>query len=154
MYWRAMPGTAWYDYSKLTRTSYKGFFRLHQFCWKGLLFSKSHHYSICRISWNIVQRNFINNLEKKLWLFLIHLNICIPTFFWDRYLVIPIYNVEINAHTNWYSKSKKAITIKYLYKSIKDWNKLPEHITNSTSTEIFRERLTHDFLLKTFPDLI
>jgi hypothetical protein len=34
-------------------------------------------------------------------------------------------------------------------RTIKDWNKLPEHIINSTSAEIFRERLTHDVLLKT-----
>jgi hypothetical protein len=39
-------------------------------------------------------------------------------------------------------------------RTIKDWNKLPEHITNSTSTEMLRERLTHDVPLKTFPHLI
>jgi hypothetical protein len=33
-------------------------------------------------------------------------------------------------------------------RTIKDWNKLPEHITNSTSTEFLREGLTHDVLLK------
>jgi hypothetical protein len=50
--------------------------------------------------------------------------------------------------------NKDSFKFSFFCRTIKDWNKLPEHITNSNSTEIFRERLTHDVLLKTFPHLI
>ena len=49
---------------------------------------------------------------------------------------------------------KDSFKFSFFCRTIKDWNKLPEHITNSTSTEMFRERLTQNVLLKTFPHLI
>ena len=50
--------------------------------------------------------------------------------------------------------NKDSFKFSFFCRTIKDWNKLLEHITNSTSKEIFRDRLTHDVLLKTFPHLI
>jgi hypothetical protein len=50
--------------------------------------------------------------------------------------------------------NKDSLKFSFFCRTIKDWNKLPEHFTNSTSPEIFRERPTHDVLLKTFPHLI
>jgi hypothetical protein len=49
--------------------------------------------------------------------------------------------------------NKDSFKFSFFCRTIKDWNKLPEHITNSTSTEIFRERLTHD-VLKDNPNII
>ena len=67
----------------------------------------------------------------------------------SQYLANPEQDLPIQIQCN-----KDSFKFSFFCRTIKDWNKLPEHITNSTSTEIFRERLTHDVLLKTFPHLI
>jgi hypothetical protein len=37
----------------------------------------------------------------------------------------------------WYDNFKDSFKFSFFCRTIKDWNKLPEHISNSTSTEIF-----------------
>jgi hypothetical protein len=62
------------------------------------------------------------------------------------YLANPEQDLPIQIQSN-----KDSFKFSFFCRTIKDWNKLPEHITNSSGyTEIFRERLTHDVLLKTF----
>ena len=77
---------------------------------------------------------------------------------------VPYDNILIPSQSR--TRSTHSNTIRYMQcntdsfkfaffcRTIKDWNKLPEHIKNSTSTEMLRERLTHDVLLKTLPYLI
>lgn len=72
-------------------------------------------------------------------------------------ILIPSQSRTRSTHSNTIRQiqcNKDSFKFSFFCRTIKDWNKLPEHITNSTSTEIFRERLTHDVLLKTFPHLI
>ena len=72
-------------------------------------------------------------------------------------ILIPSQSRARSTHSNTIRQiqcNKDSFKFSFFCRTIKDWNKLPEHITNSTSTEFFRERLTHDVLRKTFPHLI
>ena len=48
---------------------------------------------------------------------------------------------------------KDSYKFSFFCRTIKDWNKLPENITNNTTTDAFKEGLSHEVLLKTFPCL-
>jgi hypothetical protein len=72
-------------------------------------------------------------------------------------ILIPSQSRARSTHSNTIRQIKcntDSFKFSFFCRIIKDWNTLPEHITNSTSTEIIRERLTHDILLKAFPHLI
>jgi hypothetical protein len=49
----------------------------------------------------------------------------------------------------------KKYSFKYFFfcNTISDWNKLPETIANSDSIKSFKEKLTHEVHLKTYPQL-
>jgi hypothetical protein len=49
--------------------------------------------------------------------------------------------------------NKDSYKFSFFCRTIKDWNKLPENITNNTTTDAFKESLSHEVLLKTFPYL-
>ena len=71
-------------------------------------------------------------------------------------ILIPSQSRTRSTHSNTIRQiqcNKDSFKFSFFCRTIKDWNKLPENITNSTSIDIFRERLTHD-VLKTFPHLI
>jgi hypothetical protein len=46
---------------------------------------------------------------------------------------------------------KDSYTFSFFHRTIKNWNKLTENITNNTTTDAFKEGLSHGVLLKTFP---
>ena len=46
--------------------------------------------------------------------------------------------------------NKDRYKFSFFCRTIKDWNKLPENITNNTTTDAFKEGLLHEVLLKTF----
>ena len=48
---------------------------------------------------------------------------------------------------------KDSYTFSFFHRTIKNWNKLTENITNNTTTDAFKEGLSHGVLLKTFPYL-
>ena len=47
--------------------------------------------------------------------------------------------------------NKDSYKLSFFHRTIKNWNKLPENITNNTTTDAFKEGLSHEVLLKTFP---
>ena len=48
---------------------------------------------------------------------------------------------------------KDGFKYSFFCNTIVDWNKLPETIANSDSSKSFKEKLTHEVLLKTYPQL-
>lgn len=48
---------------------------------------------------------------------------------------------------------KDSFKYSFFCNTIPDWNKLPETIANSDSIKSFKEKLTHEVLLKTYPQL-
>jgi len=75
----------------------------------------------------------------------------------SQYLANPKQDLPIKIPSDKYSATKTHSNFHSSAELSKigiNYKNVPEHITNSTSTEIFRERLTHDVLLKTFPHLI
>jgi hypothetical protein len=49
--------------------------------------------------------------------------------------------------------NKDSYNFSFFCRTIKDWNQLPKNITNNATTDAFKESLSHELLLKTFPYL-
>ena len=49
--------------------------------------------------------------------------------------------------------NKNSFKFSFFCQTIKDWNRLPPQIIHSSSVDTFKEALTHDVLLETFPHL-
>ena len=50
-------------------------------------------------------------------------------------------------------RNKDSYKFSFFCRTIKDWNKLPENIINNSTTDAFKEVLSHEMFLKTFPCL-
>ena len=50
-------------------------------------------------------------------------------------------------------RNKDSYKLSFFCRTIKDWNELPENITNNSTTDAFKEVLSHEMFLKTFPCL-